>query len=169
MKGKAGSGKVTKPTQPKALEDNYHKGSKQKGKQVGFVEDVEDDSEDEQEPVCIGLLSTQKIRELPHVNVPPLTLVVQADRQRPIAVEGPAYTTCAPIEKEGLGQEILKEILSALFDVTIGQLLGSAPGVRKELLEQLAKVRRAPEEEPKHSQYKATVEDIMEEEEISDS
>ena len=58
MKGKAGSGKVTKPTQPKALEDNYHKGSKQKGKQVAFVEDVEEDSEDEQEPVCIGLPST---------------------------------------------------------------------------------------------------------------
>ena len=65
---------------------------------------------------------------------------MQADRLRPIAVKGPAYTTHVPIEKEGLGQEILKEILSAPFDVTIGQLLGSAPGVQKELLKQLTKV-----------------------------
>ena len=103
MKGKAGSGKVTKPAQLKAPEDNYHKGSKQKGKLVAFVEDVEDNSEDEQEPVRIGLLLTQKIRELPYVNVPPLTPVMWADRLRPIAVEGPAYTTHTPIEKEGLG------------------------------------------------------------------
>ena len=54
---------------------------------------------------------------------------MRADRPRPIAVEGPAYTTHMPIKKEGLGQEILEEILSAPFDVTIGQLLGSAPGV----------------------------------------
>jgi len=47
MKGKAGSGKLTKPTQPKAPEDNYHKGSKYKKKQVVFEEEYTYDSEDE--------------------------------------------------------------------------------------------------------------------------
>jgi len=75
------------------------------------------------------------------------------------------YTTRAPIEKEELGQEVLEEILSASLDVTVRQLLGTAPSVRKELMKQLAKVRRAPSEEPicsqpNRSQYKATVEDV---------
>ncbi len=91
--------------------------------------------------------------------------MVRADRPRPKETEGPAYTTRAPIEKEELGQEVLEEMLSASLDVTVRQLLGTAPSVRKELMKQLAKVRRAPSEEPirsqpNRSQYKATVEDV---------
>jgi hypothetical protein len=164
MKGKAGSGKLTKPTQPKAPEDNYHKGSKQKGKSVAF-EDDGDESDVEPMPARIGPPSARKIRELPYVDVPPLSRVERADRPKPAMVEGPSYTTRAPIEKEGLGNELLEEILSASLDVTVGQLLGSAPGIRKEMLRQLAKTRRAPGEEPKRAQFKATVEDEAEVEE----
>ena len=166
MKGKAGSGKLTKPAQPKAPEDNYHKGSKYKKKQVAFEEEYTDDSEDEAPtPARIGPPSARKIRELPYVDVPSLTPVVRADRPRPKEIEGPAYTTRAPIEKEELGQEMLEEVLNASLDVTVRQLLGTAPSIRKELIKQLAKVRRAPGEEPKRSQYKATVEDVTDEDE----
>ena len=168
MKGKAGSGKLTKPAQPKAPEDNYQKGSKNKNKQVAFEDEDEADDESEEEapaPARIGPPTSRKIRELPYVNVPSLTPVVRADRPKPKETEGPAYTTRAPIEKEELGQEVLEEILSASLDVTVRQLLGTAPSVRKELMKQLAKVRRAPSEEPirsqpNRSQYKATVEDV---------
>src|SRR6266446_7624463 len=167
MKEKAGSGNLTKPTQPKAPEDNYQKGSKNKNKQVAFEDEDEadDESEEAPAPARIGPPTSRKIRELPYVNVPSLTPVVRADRPRPKETEGPTYTTCAPIEKEELGQEVLEEILSASLDVTVRQLLGTAPSVRKELMKQLAKVRRAPSEEPIcsqpiRSQYKATVEDV---------
>jgi len=99
------------------------------------------------------------------VDVPSLTPVVRADRPRPKEIEGPAYTTRAPIEKEELGQEMLEEVLNASLDVTVRQLLGTAPSIRKELIKQLAKVQRAPGEEPKRSQYKATVEDVTDEDE----
>jgi hypothetical protein len=160
MKGKAGNGKITKPIYPKAPEDNYQNGSKQKGKRVSFVEEEDISEDDEPAPARIGPPSTRKIRELPYVDVPPLTPVVRADRPRPTNIEGPAYTTRAPIEKEGLGQEMLEEILSASLDVTVGQLLGSAPSIRKELIKQIAKVRKVPE----RSQFKATVEDVPESE-----
>ena len=168
MKGKAGSGNLTKPAQPKAPEDNYQKGSKNKNKRVAFEDEDEADDESEEEapaPARIGPPTSRKIRELPYVNVPSLTPVVRADRPRPKETEGPAYTTRAPIEKEELGQEVLEEILSASLDVTVRQLLGTTPSVRKELMKQLAKVRRAPSEEPirsqpNRSQYKATVEDV---------
>ena len=168
MKGKAGSGNLTKPAQPKAPEDNYQKGSKNKNKRVAFEDEDEADDESEEEapaPARIGPPTSRKIRELPYVNVPSLTPVVRADRPKPKETEGPAYTTRAPIEKEELGQEVLEEILSASLDVTVRQLLGTAPSVRKELMKQLAKVRRAPSEEPirsqpNRSQYKATVEDV---------
>src|SRR6266699_6502217 len=168
MKGKAGSGNLTKPAQPKAPEDNYQKGSKNKNKRVAFEDEDEADDESEEEapaPACIGPPTSRKIRELPYVNVPSLTPVVRADRTRPKETEGPAYTTRAPIEKEELGQEVLEEILSASMDVTVRQLLGTAPSVRKELMKQLARVRCTPSEEPirsqpNHSQYKATVEDV---------
>jgi len=168
MKGKAGSGNLTKPAQPKAPEDNYQKGSKNKNKRVAFEDEDEADDESEEEapaPARIGPPTSRKIRELPYVNVPSLTPVVRADRPKPKETEGPAYTTHAPIEKEELGQEVLEEILSASLDVTVRQLLGTAPSVRKELMKQLAKVQRAPSEEtirsqPNRSQYKATVEDV---------
>jgi hypothetical protein len=164
MKGKAGSGRLTKPTQPKAPEDNYQKGSRQKGKSVAIEED-DVKNEDEPVPVCIGPPSTRRIRELPYVDVPPLSRVERADRPKPTMVEGPSYTMRAPIEKEGLGNELLEEILNASLDVTVGQLLGSAPGIRKEMLKQLAKTRRAPGEEPKCLQFKATIEDEPESDE----
>src|SRR6266446_6734310 len=174
MKGKAGSGNLTKPAQPKAPEDNYQKGSKNKNKRVAFEDEDEADDESEEEapaPARIGPPTSRKIRELPYVNVPSLTPVVRADRPKPKETEGPAYTTRAPIEKEELGQEVLEEILSASLDVTVRQLLGTAPSVRKELMKQLAKVQRAPSEEPIHSQpsrsqYKATVEDVTDENEL---
>jgi hypothetical protein len=116
MKGKAGSGKLTKPTQPKAPEDNYQKGSKFKNKQVAFEDEDEADDESEEEapvPARIGPPPSRKIRELPYVDVPSLTPVVRADRPRPKENDGPAYTTRAPIEKEELGQEVLEEMLNA--------------------------------------------------------
>ena len=64
-----------------------------------------------------------------------------------------------------LTQEVLKEVLNASLDVTVHQLLGTAPSVRKELIKQLAKVRRAPSDKPNCVQYKATVEDITDEDE----
>ena len=166
MKGKAGSGKLTKPTQPKAPEDNYQKGSRNKNKQVVFEEEADDESEEEAPAFAhIGPPSSRKIREVPYVDVPSLTPVVRADRPRPKETEGPAYTTRAPIEKEEFGQEVLEEVLNASLDVTVRQLLGTAPSVRKELIKQLAKVRRAPSDEPNRAQYKATVEDVTDEDE----
>jgi hypothetical protein len=168
MKGKAGSGKLTKPTQPKAPEDNYQKGSKFKNKQVAFEDEVEADDESEEEtptPARIGPPSSRKIRELPYVDVPSLTPVVRADRPRPKENDGPAYTTRAPIEKEELGQEVLEEMLNASLDVMVRQLLGTAPTIRKELMKQLAKVRQAPTKESNRAQYKATVEDVTDEDE----
>ena len=168
MKGKAGSGKLTKPTQPKALEDNYQKRSKFKNKQVAFEDKDEADDESEEEtpmPAHIGPPSLRKIQELPYVDVPSLTPVMRTDRPRPKENDGPAYTTCAPIEKEELGQEVLEEMLNASLDVTVHQLLGTAPTIRKELMKQLAKVQQAPAKETNHVQYKATVEDVMDEDE----
>src|SRR6266436_7894218 len=130
MKGKAGSGKLTKPAQPKAPEDNYQKGSKNKNKRVAFEDEDEADDESEEEapaPACIGPPTSRKIRELPYVNVPSLTPVVRADRPRPKETEGPAYTTRAPIEKEELGQEVLEEMLSASLDVTEATWLVELP------------------------------------------
>ena len=142
MKGKAGSGKLTKPTQLKALEDNYQKGSRNKNKQVVFEEEADDESEDEALVLAhIEPPSLWKIREVPYVDVPSLTPVVRKDRPRPKETEGPMYTTCAPIEKEEFGQEVLEEVLNASLDVTVRQLLGTALSVRKELIKQLAKVR----------------------------
>ena len=89
----------------------------------------------------IGPPSSWKIREVPYVDVPSLTPVVQADRLRPKETEGPMYTTHVLIEKEEFGQEVLEEVLNASLDVTVRQLLGTAPSVRKELIKQLAKVR----------------------------
>ena len=75
------------------------------------------------------------------------------------------YTTCAPIEKEELGQEVLEEVLNASLDVTVRQLLGTAPSIRKELIKQIDKVRHAPDDLPTCSQYKATVEDASDDDE----
>ena len=69
----------------------------------------------------------------------------------------------APIEQNNLGQEILEEILRAPLDMTIGQILGASPVVRKELGKQIAKVRQVPEKdkiESKRVQFKATVEEV---------
>ena len=108
----------------------------------------------------------QRVRELPYVDVPSLTKVVRADRPRPTEKEGPAYITCAPVEQDDLGQEILEEILRAPLDMTIGQILGASPVVRKELGKRITKVRQVPEKdkiEPKRVQFKATVEEVTEE------
>lgn len=168
MKGIAGSRKVTNPTQPKAPEDSHQKGSKYKTKQVAFEDEDEADDESEDEvpvPARTGPPPSKKARELPYVDVPPLTRVVRADKPRPTEKEGPSYTTRAPIEKEELGQDLLEEMLNASLDVTIRQLLGTAPGIRKGLIKQIAKVRRAPDDVPTRSQYKATVEDASDDEE----
>ena len=147
------------------MEDNYQKGSRNKNKQVIF-EEADDESEEEAPAfVRIGPLSLRKIREVPYVDVPSLTPVVRADRPRPKETEGPAYTTRVPIEKEEFGQEVLEEVLNASLDVIVRQLLGTAPSVRKELIKQLVKVRCAPSDEPNRAQYKATVEDVTDEDE----
>ena len=101
------------------------------------------------------------------MDVPPLTRVVREDRPKPTEKEAQAYVTRAPIEQESLGQDILEEILKASLNMTIGQVLGVSPGVRKELGKQIAKVRQPPEKEkiePRRAQFKATVEDVSEEE-----
>jgi len=166
MMGIAGSRKVTKPTQPKAPEDSHAKGSKIKTKQVTFEDEDTDESEDEDPaPARTGPPTSKKVRELPYVDVPPLRQVVRADKPRPAEKDGPAYTTRAPIEKEELGQEVLEEVLNASLDVTVRQLLGTAPSIRKELIKQIAKVRRAPDDVPTRSQYKATVEDASDDDE----
>jgi len=57
---------------------------KNKNKRVAFEDEDEADDESEEEapaPACIGPPTSRKIRELPYVNVPSLTPVVQADRQ----------------------------------------------------------------------------------------
>jgi len=97
------------------------------------------------------------------VDVPPLTKVVRADRPRQIEKESPAYITRAPIEQNNLSQDILEEILRAPLDMTVGQILGTSPVVRKELGRQIAKVRQIPEKdkiEPKRVQFKAEVEEV---------
>jgi len=167
MMGKAGSRKITKPTEPKAPEDSTAKG-KMKAKQVTFEEDDGDTDESEDDdpaPARTGPPTSKKVRELPYVDVPPLSRVVRADKPRPTEKDGPSYTTRAPIEKEELGQEVLEEVLNASLDVTVRQLLGTAPGIRKELIKHLAKVRRAPDEAPTRAQYKATVEDASDDDE----
>ena len=97
------------------------------------------------------------------MDVPPLTKVVRADRPRQIEKESPAYITRAPIEQNNLSQDILEEILRAPLDMTVGQILGASPVVRKELGRQIAKVRQIPEKdkiEPKRVQFKAEVEEV---------
>ena len=97
------------------------------------------------------------------MDVPPLTKVVRADRPRQIEKESLAYITRAPIEQNNLGQDILEEILRAPLDMTVGQILGASPVVRKELGRQIAKVRQIPEKdkiEPKRVQFKAEVEEV---------
>ena len=108
----------------------------------------------------------QRVRELPYVDVPSLTKVVHADKPRPTEKEGPAYITRAPVEQDDLGQEILEEILKAPLDMTIGQILGTSPVVRKELGRRITKVHQVSEKdkiEPKRVQFKATVEEVTEE------
>ena len=110
----------------------------------------------------------QRVRELPYVDVPPLTKVVCEDRSKPPEKENLAYVTRAPIEQNTLGQDILEEILKASLNMTIGQVLGASPAVRKELGKQITKVRQPPDKdktEQKRSQFKATVEDVSEEDE----
>jgi len=139
-----------------------------KAKQVTFVDedgDADESEDDNPVPARIGPPTLKKVRELPYVNVPPLSRVVRADKPRPTEKDGPSYTTRMLIEKEELRQEVLEEVLNASLDVTVRQLLGTAPGIRKELIKHLAKVRRAPDEVPTHSQYKATVEDASDDEE----
>jgi len=100
------------------------------------------------------------------VEVPPLTKVVRADRPRQVEKESPAYITRAPIEQNNLSQDILAEILRAPLDMTVGQILGASPGIRKELGRQIAKVRQMPAKdqiEPKQVQFKATIEEIEDE------
>jgi len=107
----------------------------------------------------------QRVRALPYVDVPSLTKVVCTDRPRPTEKEGPAYITRAPVEQDDLGQEILEEILKAPLDMTIGQILGASPVVRKELGRRINKVRQVPEKdkiEPKQVQFKTTVEEVTE-------
>lgn len=97
------------------------------------------------------------------MDVPPLTKVVRVDRPRQVEKESPAYITRAPIEQNNLGQDILEEILRAPLDMTVGQILGASPVVRKELGRQIAKVRQMPEKdkiEPKRVQFKATIEEV---------
>ena len=158
--GKAGNRKLTVPIQPKAPEDNYQKGQKKVNKYAAVVEEESDDDE----PVPTRQARTgppvDKRRELPYADVPPLTTVTRTDKPRPVATTGPAYTTRAPIEKEELGKEMIEGILNAPLDVTIGQLLGSAPNVRKELIKQLAKVRKLPGSEPLHALFAAMDEDV---------
>ena len=49
--------------------------------------------------------------------------------------------------------------------MTVRQLLGTTPSFRKELIKQLAKVRQTPGDEPNRMQFKATVEDVTDEDE----
>jgi hypothetical protein len=112
MKGKAGSGKLTKPTQPKAPEDNYQKGSKFKNKQVAFEDEDEADDESEEEtptPARIGPPSSRKIRELPYVDVPSLTPVVRADRPRPKEMMGPRTLLARRLRKRNLDKKCSKK------------------------------------------------------------
>lgn len=164
MKGKAGSRKITKPTQPKAPEDSTVLGTPMKVVRVVSIEDEEQDRD--LASARANPSTPKKIRELPYVDVPLLSRVVREDKTRPMAKEGPSYANRAPIEKDELGQEVLEELLNASLDVTVRQLLGTAPGVRKELIKQIAKVRRAPEEEPVRAQYEITVENPAEVEEL---
>jgi hypothetical protein len=169
MKGKAGSRKITQPTRPKAPEDRNFKSVKKNINQP--VAEAESESEEEEprpKPRAKTVQEPEKrIRELPYVDVPPLTRISRADRPRTVENTGPAYVTRAPVEKDNLTKEILEEILSATLDVTIAQVLGTAPNVRKELVKKLAKVRRTPEEnneDQRRVQFKATVEEIDEDE-----
>lgn len=160
--GKAGNRKLTAPIEPKAPEDNYHKGYKRSSNQRAVVEEESSDEEPVSIPKARIGPPVGKRKELPYVDVPPLTTVTRADRPRPVATAGPAYTTRAPVEKEELGKEMIDEILNAPLDVTIGQLLGSAPNVRKELIKQLAKVRKIPNTEPLRALFTAMDEEVPE-------
>jgi len=161
--GKAGNRKFTAPIQPKAPEDSYQKGTNKTNKYAAVVEDDSDEEEPVSTPPARIGPPVGKRRELPYADVPPLTTVTRTDKPRPVTTTGPAYTTRAPIEKEELGKEMIDEILNAPLDVTIGQLLGSAPNVRKELIKQLAKVRKLPGSEPLRALFTAMDEDVPEE------
>lgn len=80
MKGKAGSRKITKPTQPKAPEDSTVLGTPMKVVRVVSVEDEEQDRD--LASARANPLTPKKIRELPYVDVPPLSRVVREDKTR---------------------------------------------------------------------------------------
>lgn len=101
-----------------------------------------------------------KIVEVPFLGVPPLMEVTREDRPKILDRDGPAYKNVAPVERVGLAAEIVKRLLEAPLHATVGDILGLAPAVRKEVIKQASKVRKT--ENAKSTQLTATVEEVPE-------
>lgn len=107
-----------------------------------------------------------KIIEVPYLGVPPLAEVTRQDRPKILEKDGPAYKNVAPVERVGLTAEIVKRLLEAPLHATVGDILGLAPDVRKEVIKQASKVRKS--DNTKSTQLTATVEEIPESDDDED-
>lgn len=104
-----------------------------------------------------------KAPEVPYIEVQPLAEVTRHDPPKVNTKEGPAYKNIAPVEKDGLSQELLNRILNATLNTTVGELLGVAPELRKEVTKQVSKVRK-PERQNTSRQFTAQIEDVSDSE-----
>ncbi len=77
--------------------------------------------------------------EIPFLDVRPLTEVHRTDVKRPNNL--PAYRTQAPVEKGAINREVAELIMNTPVGATVGQLLGSSPGLMKEISRHVTRIR----------------------------
>lgn len=154
MKGTAGGAKKATIAPSKAPEDRSRKKSPEKSKNkirevVSEVPADEDDdvAEDDSSasPPAVPLLPAVPavaIPDLPFRDVLPLAPVARTEPKRlPPEQRGPVYHTQAPVERPTLSKEIAEAIMNTPVEATVGQVLGSSPGVMKEVSKQVTRVR----------------------------
>ena len=77
--------------------------------------------------------------EMPFMNVRPLTEVHRTDPKK--SQNLPAYKTQAPVEKGAINKEVAELIMNTPVGATVGQLLGSSPGLMKEVARHVTRIR----------------------------
>lgn len=77
--------------------------------------------------------------EIPFLDVRPLTEVHRTDVKRSNNL--PAYRTQAPVEKGAINKEVAELIMNTPVGATVGQLLGSSPGLMREISRHVTRIR----------------------------
>ncbi len=76
---------------------------------------------------------------MPFMGVRPLT---EVHRMEPKSLQNqPAYKTMAPVEKGAINKEVAELIMNTPVGATVGQLLGSSPGLMKEVARHVTRIR----------------------------